>query len=427
MGFRIFSNQPSPIAIDFGSTSVKLLQIDTKEKPGILGAAELALPDEVRQDLNARISFLEQNLPATLRSAGFKGRRAACTVPASQAVIQHMQLSIPDGVKRDDAVKSQLQITMGIAPDSVVVRSHEIAEINRDGQTRTEIICLAIPRELIMRHVALLEKCRLEVAGVHSPVMSTLRAFDHTQRRDSDQDMTTMYIDLGWAGTRVIIAQGAEMTFARAIQIGGMHFDQLIAKQLKCELAEARKQRLSLPDEPVQQGHAASAGAPQESQLQASGAEGEGLARMTAAMAGDNPAAGSPPPSTNVGEVDRRSGQPAPAIAHAIKPGEGHRSMGNVDFTELLETITDELSMCLRYHRGLFPNRPIDRIVLIGGEASQNWLCRHVAKAMRLPARLGDPLARFASDEGAASVPGLDRSQPQPGWATVCGLCAAEA
>ena len=92
--------------------------------------------------------------------------------------------------------------------------------------------------------------------------------------------------------------------------------------------------------------------------------------------------------------------------------------------SELLETVGDELSMCLRYHRVLFPDRPIDRIIFLGGEARQTWLCQHLIRTLRLPAQLGDPLARLDCDS-AAKVTNLSLDDPQPGWAVACGLCIA--
>ena len=47
MGFGMFSAQASPIAVDFGSSSIKLLQIASPEKPTLVAAAELPVPEGV--------------------------------------------------------------------------------------------------------------------------------------------------------------------------------------------------------------------------------------------------------------------------------------------------------------------------------------------------------------------------------------------
>jgi hypothetical protein len=43
---------------------------------------------------------------------------------------------------------------------------------------------------------------------------------------------------------------------------------------------------------------------------------------------------------------------------------------------------------------------------------------------LRLPAQVGDPLARYRSEQGV-TTPGVNVDEPQPGWAVPCGLCIA--
>ncbi len=43
MGFSMFSAQSSPIAIDFGTSSVKLLQLSLGDRPTVVAAAALPI------------------------------------------------------------------------------------------------------------------------------------------------------------------------------------------------------------------------------------------------------------------------------------------------------------------------------------------------------------------------------------------------
>jgi Tfp pilus assembly PilM family ATPase len=124
--------------------------------------------------------------------------------------------------------------------------------------------------------------------------------------------------------------------------------------------------------------------------------------------------------------AERRTGHAPASLNHPLAAGDAPRKAVNVDLTELLDTITDELSMCLRYHQSLFRDRSIDRAIFVGGEARQAWLCQHVVKVLRVPAQMGDPLARLDTSH-APTTPGLTLGHPQPGWAVVCGLCTAPA
>jgi Tfp pilus assembly PilM family ATPase len=247
MGFAMFSAQASPIAIDFGSASVKLLQIGAgEERPPLLAAAEVPVPDSIRSETDRLFAFYGEWLPKILRDGKFKGRRAIMAVPSAQTFVQHMQINEAEGISTDDAVKAQLQVQMGCPPSGVVVRSMQVCDVHRNGQALQELICFAMTKETIMHYVELLKRCKLEVVGVHTDTMAMIRSFDHVHRRQDDTNITTMYVDLGWGGTRVAITHGRQVMFARYIPIGGRNFDQLIASTVHCDQASARAHRLTL-------------------------------------------------------------------------------------------------------------------------------------------------------------------------------------
>ena len=365
MGLSMFSAQTSPIAIDFGSSSVKLLQITPGEKPSILGAVGLRIPDAIRLDQDMRLDYFEKQLPRMLRKGGLKGRRVICSIPCADSIIQHMQIITSDGIDEEETVKMQLASQQKIAAHNMVVRTYHVAEVHRDGEALSEVICFAINREAVMRYVELLQRCKLEAVGVHSEIIGVVRAFDHLQPPPNQPSQTTLYVDLGWAATKVAITHDVQLVFARCIQVGGQHLDERIAARLGCDAATARAQRIS------------------EQVLAAGGGSSK----------------------KNGGAVATEAGPDQETI-------------------DIANAITDELSMCVRYHHSLFRDRNIDRIIFLGGEARNIALCQHVARELRLPAQLGDPLTRFEAKR-SLRTPGLALGQPQPGWAVPCGLCTA--
>jgi len=357
----MFSPQTTPITIDFGSSAVKLMQAAPGDPPTLLAAVGLRIPDELRDNQALRMEYLEKQLPRMLRKGGFRGRRVICSIPSTDTLIQHMQIATAPGIDETETVKIQLSGQRGVSGRGMVVRTYHVTEVNREGESLSEVICFAISREAVMRYVQLLQKCKLEAVGVHSEVIGMVRAFDHMQPTNSKGGVCTLYVDVGCASTNVAITHDVQLVFARCIQIGGSHLDERLAKQLGCDVATARAQRIS---EQV--------------------------------LAGGSDAA-----------------EPGGGVATATGPDEA--------LTEVAGSIADELSMCIRYHQSLFRGQPINRIVFVGGEARNIPLCQHIARELQLPAQLGDPLARF-EHKRSLRTPGLSLGQPQPGWAVVCGL-----
>jgi Tfp pilus assembly PilM family ATPase len=408
MAFGMFSGQASPIAIDFGSSSAKMLQISsTGGQPALVAAAEITLPEHARGDADKTAAFWSDAIPKALKAGSFRGKRAVIAIHSSQTLISHLQLAETDGLSRDSAIKAHLQANMNVLPQNVVVRSVEVCPVHRNGQARTEIICFAIAKDTVMRTIELLKRSKLEVVGVHTEMLAMLRAFDHITRRAEDVNITTLYADMGWSGTRVAIAHGKQLVFARYINIGGKHFDQMIASSLKCDMGEAQRKRLGLPGEFLVSEHS-HANAMMAVAAEAATRANAVRTNMAAAVMDDR----------------RGSGKVPPVLRHGIRPADAPRNVSTADITELLDTITDELQMCLRYHQGLFRGRTIDRAIFVGGESRQAWLCQHVVKALRVQAQMADPLARF-DPTNVHEPPGLTLGRPQPGWAVVSGLSDA--
>jgi type IV pilus assembly protein PilM len=382
-------NGLSPIAIDFGVAGLKLLQVQGSDPPALVAAAYLATPEPLIDDDNKRLDFQTQHLPKLIREGGFKGKRAVCAIPAFQTFCKNLQFPKTDGVSTQTMVDAAIPTQFNRDPSQLVYRT---IDVSMAGSGKCEVIVVAAMRELVDRLMRAIAAAKLQPVGMHSEFAATLRAFDYVNRREGDLVQTTLYLDVGCAATKIMIAHGKEMSFARVVNVGGKHLDDLAADQLACMRDQARRLRLALnadaPLEPV-------AVAAARSDVPPLGAPA--IERRGAAM-----------PTGFTPEVRQQA--PVP-----VAPEEA-------DLSELLETLTDEIQMCARYHASQFPARKVDRVLFVGGEARHRGLCQHIAKALRLPAQAADPMARVARSGNEPAL-GIDLKQPQPGWAVALGLC----
>jgi Tfp pilus assembly PilM family ATPase len=400
MGIPLFTGQVSPIVVDFGHASLKILQVTTGAAPSIVAVAELPIPEEHRDEASDRHRWVAERLPTLLKSRPFKGRRVVFSPYASEMVVQHVQVNPAEGVEPFEQAKVQLQSRLGKAGD-LVIRTRQVAEVSRDGQLRHEHLCVAIGRDEVMRTVELFRRLRLQVVGVHDGVSSAVRAFDHLHRREGDESRRTLYIDLGWSHTRVAISHGTEVVFGKSIPLGGR---QLAGRGSTHHLDDDRAALLGDPFA-AQKTDSASVGVGLGEGSGEADAIHPAFARLQAKRAGGD--------SASIVE-DRRTGRPAAGLGPRVG------SASPLAAGEAIESLGHELAMCIRYYQSTFPERPIDRAIFIGGEARRTDLSQSIARVLRLPAQLGDPLARLG---------GLDRSGlpagPHPGWAVACGLCTA--
>lgn len=369
--FGVRATGASPIAIDLGSSGIKLLQLDLSDaaSPTLIAAACLETPEALRADHGRRLLWQIEQLPRLIREGGFKGKRAVCSIPASQTYCKHAQLARAEGGELEQAVRAMLGSQLSCDPSLLVHRQVEVPVVAPGG--KMEVICMATSRELVQKLMAGLKAAKVELVGVHSEFHATLRAFETVARRADDKGVPTLYLDVGSSTTKAMITHGKDMVFARLIETGGNALDAAVGAQLKLEGAEARTTRLEL----------------------------EALHTKGTKPIGEQGEAG-----VGAGTENQAEG------------------MTRVDLSEPLEMLTDELCMCLRYHETLFPGKKVERAVFTGGEARHKGLCQHIARSIRLPAQVADPMARITRS-GKEPAMGLDLRAPQPGWAVALGLC----
>lgn len=419
----MFSVQASPILADFGSASVKLLQVSPGDRPVLTAAAELTVPEDVRAGTTERkFEFFADAIGGALKEHGFRGKRVICSPVSGHMLVQHMQVQPGDDAFAREQIKVQLQQQLGVPPHGIVVRNVPVGESVRDGQAKSEHIVFAIARDDVMRYVELFKRLRLQTVAVHNEVQTLIYAFDHINRRREDADVATMYVDLGWSATKAAIGHGPDLVFAKSVAIGGRNFDQLVAQTFRCDLASARARRIAENMLPLRQPPAATAAQNRSQVMEENGLAmlriGKAQADHDARLAGQS-AVDLPSVAT---EAERRSGKQAAELGATVPIGSGPIRTP-VDFSELLEGLADELSMCVRYHEAMYQRRGIDRLIFLGGEARQIGLCQYLAETLRLSAKAGDPLARLVGPKPPSGLP--DPAQPHPSWAVACGLVNA--
>lgn len=396
MGLRISKTNLSPIGLDFGTDCVRLLQVVNDTPPRVVAAAEAPIPHEIRDDVHARREFLIDTIQDLVRHGGFKGKRVSASLPAALTHVVHLRLAKGDYVAQTADMHEQLRGKLPIDPTLMELRRVDVTDLVVNGTAKQEVIAMAVRRGVVMHHVEILRKARLTPVGLHCEPVAILDSFAHVFRRSGDENKTTFFVDIGARTTKALIAHGGQLVFSKMINVAGEHFDRQFGEELGVELDEARDRRRRQAGKPLEEPKVApELDAAQRDKPAAA------MALIDTAMAAE------------AGEST------APASAVAIQPAIETIPAGG----EMLDCLVDELQLCIGYHRSLFADRSIDALVFIGGESRQTAMCQRIARALRLPAQLGDPLARAGRDVDLNRLVGVDLRKPQPSFAVALGLC----
>ncbi|MFI5380136.1 MAG: pilus assembly protein PilM [Tepidisphaerales bacterium] len=386
--------KPNPIGADFGSDTIKLAQVARADNDWkLVAAASIDVPAHVRHDMPAKMAFLAQSVRELVAQGGFIGRDAIIALPAASMYIQHLRLPKMDEETLRKSIPWEARGKLPIDPAAAVLRHHVAGEVFQDHEPKDEVIVMAAGRDVVSGYLNMAARAKLDVIGMNVEPRAIVDCFGHVYRRKGDAEMTNCFIDIGFSSTRVVIANGAHILFARSIPSGGDHLSRAVAAALQIDLEQARQIRWRL---------AASQPASSERQKKQ---EVESEAN---------------PPLVQEAGGDVRVCEPAQQTAAACRSPQAElieRAM-----LDPLRRLVEEIDFCRRYYEASFPNRPIGRLVFVGGEAKQRWTCQQIAQELGIAAQVGDPLVRMGRISDIGPESGIDRRQPQPNWAVAIGL-----
>jgi len=247
MAFGKSKTRTSPIGIDFGADSVKLLQIVPGDPSQLVALGAATIPNEARQDANLRMAFLSEALPTLLRKHAFRGRRVVLSIPSFQALVHNVVVPETEVHDLDPVVRMALQERLGLDADRMILHNFPGAEITRGEEKLREVIVFGARRSVATRYADLANRLKLEVVGMHGEAPCILNAFGHldSNRAAEDHSRAVVYIDLGAASSKLIVAQGGNMVLAKTIHAGGDTFTRRLAGEQSIGFDEARLARIA--------------------------------------------------------------------------------------------------------------------------------------------------------------------------------------
>jgi type IV pilus assembly protein PilM len=379
-----FASKVTPIAVDIGTENIKLLQAEPREGQfRLVAAASEVIPEEVRAKPADRDAFINDALKKMLAD-GFRGKQVVTCLPSNVMAVQHLRIGKMSAEELAKALPFEAAGKLPFDPNRAVLRHTVAGEVFQGQDSKQEVILMAAPRDAVDRHLNLLSKQKLEVVGIHVEPNALIECFAHLFRRKGDENICTMFIDMGASSTHVVISHGKSMVFAKHVSTGGDVFNKAVADLLKIAPAQAKDMRV------------------RASKQQAQAAR---LPAGVVALGGEQ--SGHPLGQNN-------NGTPVTGI--------DPESVEKVNEATAapLESLMNELVLCMRYYEGIFPGKVVDRAIFVGGESRHVPMCQKIAQRLGLPSTLGDPLARLMKDNVTQTK--VDVRQPQPGWAIAVGL-----
>ncbi len=206
----------SPIAIDLGGSSIKLLQLGA-DGCTISAASELPVQAEASHSASSYLGWLEEVLPGFLVDSGATGRRLIAALPSAWTTSQQLQLNAEEASIASEVAAMHLP-PMDEQPMTQVLKVGPVP-VQGGGEQHTEFICFAFPRRHVFNLVELLHKNHYEILDLRTQFSASIAAF-LSNETGNDPPEATLYVDLGSDGVLASITNGTDLVQARRIAAG---------------------------------------------------------------------------------------------------------------------------------------------------------------------------------------------------------------
>jgi Tfp pilus assembly PilM family ATPase len=335
IGIHLNADAVHMVQLEQGESGVSLVSTASQKFASVSAPARqhrgkaADLPDEVASLTDDSLyDQAREFVREKITTDGFRGRDAVLSLPAEYLVIQHVRLAPLAPEELPSVLPGELQGKLPFDPRKAVLRHIVAGQVSENGETKQDVIVLAVRRDAIEKFVSTVSRLGLHVVGIGVEPCCMCYPYTFAATRTAvpaDGASAQMLVYLGPRATHVGIVRGADTTFVKGVELGTDHLVEALAGARNTTAPEIATLRAKWKD----------------------GADAETLEQALAAY-------------------------------NSIQWQLGH--------------IVDEIESCLRYHTSLARGARIDRVVFLGPEARDRALVRVLGAHLNIACDTGSPL-----------------------------------
>ena len=238
-----------PIGLDIGHNSIKMIQL---AEAG--GDIRVVTADEIRFDYDAsatedsRKEVMVSSIKEMLSRSSFCGRDVVSCISNDNLSIKNLRLDTADTDRIEELMYSEAAERFDLDPDSNEIRYMVAGNVYQGDEIKNEVIIFATNKSIISEHISMLEEAGLNPTAIDTVPCALFRSFQRSLRRQEDEELVSVFVDVSGKSTTVVIGRGRKIVFVKQIPIAGDQINEEVALKLGVSVAEAIILRSKLSD-----------------------------------------------------------------------------------------------------------------------------------------------------------------------------------
>lgn len=236
----LLKSKAQPIGLDIGHSMIKMIQLSQQDQTIRVEAAE---EESLDRSLESGSEKWRQQVVGAIRDmyarGGFKGHEVISCLPGDILKIKSLRLDPDWAETADETMQTEVARRFGLDPHSDEIRYMVAGNAYQGEEIKSEVIFFGIEQDHVRRHIELIEQSGLIPVSLDTVPGALFRCFKTTLRRREDQNVVSVFVDLGCQFSTVIISRGQEIAFIKQIPIAGDELNEQVSTRLGIPLAEA--------------------------------------------------------------------------------------------------------------------------------------------------------------------------------------------
>jgi type IV pilus assembly protein PilM len=246
---RLLNHSAGPIGLDLGHDSIRMIQLAfTADKISVIAAQEADIAPDL-PDAAAVRDFTVRTIRKMLADGAFSGREVVSCLSNDSLKIKSLRLDTADPAEIENQLRTEVAQRFGFDADNDEIRYMIAGSVYQGDEIKNELIFFGMDKESITRHLSLLEDAGLNPVAIDAVPCALFRSFQASLRRQEDQGLVSVLVDVEELHTTVVIARGQEIIFVKQIPIAAARLTAEVASRLNVTLEAARLLRARLKND----------------------------------------------------------------------------------------------------------------------------------------------------------------------------------
>lgn len=217
-----------PIGVDLGSGYLRMVQLGSNGQGLFLQAAGLRQkPEEIPFASPAWQRWAADATHQLMRENDFRGRSIITALPSDELFIDPLKIPHSSLDRIDEIISQKLQKRLPFPIENALFQHVVIEPQENNSSDLADVLTISTDREAVHRHLAIFEKAGLDVVGIGIWPVAMINSFTNFFcRRQNEQDIVAILINVGTNHTNVVITRGSNLMFARVMSIGYSQLEQ---------------------------------------------------------------------------------------------------------------------------------------------------------------------------------------------------------